>query len=75
MRLRAGKKLLMGLTHKVVNIFIGVMREFRQRLLEISRAEKERGGLSVAQGREAGKNSGDSRIARGREWSIAKRSK
>lgn len=51
------------------------MREVRQRLLEISRAERERGGLSVAQGREAGENCGDSRIARGREWSIARGSK
>lgn len=51
----------MGLTHKVVNVFIGIMREVRQRLLEISRAERERGGLSVAQGTEAGENSGDSR--------------
>lgn len=65
----------MGLTHKVVNVFIGVMREFRQRLLELSRTERKRGGLSVAQGREARENSGDSRITRGREWSIARGSK
>lgn len=58
----------MGVTHEVVNVFIGDMRDDRQRHLEMSRAERER--LSMAGAREAGENSGDSEIARGREWSI-----
>lgn len=72
-RVGAGKTLLTGLTHEVVRVFIGDMRDDRQRLLEMSRAGRER--LSMALAREAGENSGDSDMEGGREWSMARESK
>lgn len=63
MRVGTGKKLPTRLTHEVDSVFIGDMRDDRQKLLEMSSTEKER--LSEhGWAREAGETSGDSEIQR-----------